>query len=98
MHLPRYGQAMKTSIPPWFLAIPVALACATANADQAKPPEFTAVRVGFAGCYKVGLWTPIEVTLRGGSSPATGLVRATLSDSDGLNCSFDSAQPCAVLP
>ena len=63
-----------------------------------KPPEFVAVHVGFADRYKVGLWTPLEVTLRGGSSPVTGRVRASLSDSDGLNCSFDVPEPCQVLP
>ena len=41
---------------------------AAAQAQEVKPPEFVAVRVGFADRYKVGLWTPIEVTLRGGSS------------------------------
>ena len=46
----------------------------------------------------MGLWTPLEVTLRGGSSPAIGRVRASLSDSDGLNCSFDAPEPCQVLP
>ena len=50
-----------------------------------------AVQVGFADRYKVGLWTPMEVTIRGGSRSETGRVRASLSDSDGLNCSFDAA-------
>ncbi len=76
----------------------VPLLVAAAQAQEVKPPEFIAVRVGFANCYKVGLWTPIEVTLRGGSLPAIGRVRATLSDSDGLNCSFDAPEPCQVLP
>ena len=67
-----------------------------AQAQEVKPPEFVAVHVGFADRYKVGLWTPLEVTLRGGSSGAAGRVRASLSDSDGLNCSFDAA--CRVLP
>ena len=71
---------------------------ATAGAQDVRAPEFVAVRVGFAGRYKAGLWTPIEVTLRGGSSAATGRVRASLSDSDGLNCSFDAPEPCQVLP
>ncbi len=66
----------------------------SAQAQEAKPPEIVAVRVGFAGRYKVGLWTPLEVTLRGGSNPSSGLVRASLSDSDGLNCSYDAATPC----
>lgn len=66
---------------------------AAVQAQEVKPPEFVAVRVGFADRYKVGLWTPIEVTLRGGSSRQTGRVRAILSDSDGLNCSFDAPEP-----
>ena len=42
---------------------------ATARAEQARAPEIVGLRVGFAGCYKAGLWTPVEVTLRGGSRP-----------------------------
>ena len=30
-------------------------------------PEVVGVRVGLGGCYKAGLWTPVKVTLRGGS-------------------------------
>ena len=72
---------------------------AAAQAQEIKPPEFVAVRVGFADRYKVGVWMPIEVTLRGGSSRTTGRVRATVSDSDGLNCSFDAPEPPSqVLP
>ena len=63
-----------------------------------KPPKFVGVRVGFADRYKVGLWTPLEVTLRGGSNALIGRVRASLSDSDGLNCAFDAPEPCQVLP
>ena len=74
------------------------LLVAAAQAQEVKPPEFVAVRVGFADRYKVGLWTPLEVTLRGGSTPAIGRVRASLSDSDGLNCSYDAPEPCQVLP
>jgi len=68
------------------------------QAQEVNLPEFVAVRVGFADRYKVGLWTPIEVILRGGSVPVIGRVRATLSDSDGLNCSFDAPEPCQLLP
>ena len=71
---------------------------AAAQAQDAKPPEFTAVHVGFAGHYKVGVWTPVEVTLRGGGAAAVGRVRASTSDSDGLNCSFDAPEPCQLLP
>jgi hypothetical protein len=74
------------------------LRAAAAQAQEPKRPEFVAVRVGFANRYKAGLWTPIEVTLRGGSRPETGRVRASLADSDGLNCSYDAPEPCQVLP
>ena len=59
------------------LALLLPSLAAAAQAQEVKPPEFVAVRVGFADRYKVGLWTPIEVTLRGGSSRAIGRVRAT---------------------
>ncbi len=73
---------------------------AAAQAQEAKPPECVAVRVGFAGRYKAGLWTPIEVTLRGGNArdPVIGRVRASLTDSDGLNCSFDAPERCELIP
>ncbi len=65
---------------------------------QVKRPEFVGVRVGFADRYKVGLWTPIEVTLRGGDNREVGRVRATVSDSDDLNCSYEAPEPCQLLP
>ncbi|MGO9114934.1 MAG: hypothetical protein ACLP9L_37455 [Thermoguttaceae bacterium] len=79
------------------LLLPPSLVAA-AQAQEVKPPEFVAVRVGFADQYKVGLWTPIEVTLRGGSTPAVGRVRASLSDSDGLECWFEAPERCQVFP
>ena len=48
--------------------LPALLLVAAAQAQDTKPPEFTAVHVGFAEHYKVGVWTPVEVTLRGGGS------------------------------
>jgi len=90
---------MMRAIQRQVLALLLALSIAAAvQAQEMKPPEFVAVRVGFADRYKVGLWTPIEVTLRGGSSPVIGRVRASLGDSDGLNCSFDAPENCQLLP
>jgi hypothetical protein len=71
---------------------------ATAAAQERKPPEFVAVKVGFGDHFKLGVWTPIEVTLHGGSNKATGWVQATAADGDGLNCSFVAPEPCEVLP
>ena len=60
-----------------------------------RAPQIAAVRAGFAGRYKVGLWTPLNVTVRGGDSAADVRVHATLPDSDGLNCTFE-AEPCHI--
>ena len=74
------------------------LLAAAAQAQEEKRPEFVAVHVGFAERYKVGLWTPLEVTLRGGDSRIERCrVRANLPDSDGVNCSFE-APDCQLLP
>jgi hypothetical protein len=76
----------------------LAATCATLRAETPNGPQFTAARVGFAGRYKVGLWTPMEVTLRGGDAAVSGQVRASLSDSDGLNCTFVAPEPCQAPP
>ena len=40
---------------------------------------------GDAGHYKVGMWSPVNVTLRGGSSsPATGMLELEFIDGDGF--------------
>jgi hypothetical protein len=61
-------------------------------------PQITVVRAGFAGRYKVGLNTPLHVTVRGGSSSTNVRARATTADSDGLDCTFNSTGPCQVPP
>jgi len=81
-----------------LILLPALSLAAAAHAQEVKPPEFVAVHVGFAGRYKAGRWTPMEVTLRGGSKKVEGRVRVTLSDSDGLNCSYEAPETCQVLP
>ena len=53
-----------------LLLLPALLAATGLQAQEYKPPKFVAVRVGFADRYKVGVWTPIEVTLHGGNNRA----------------------------
>lgn len=53
-------------------------------ADEPSPPAIVGVRVGFFDRYKVGLWTPVMVTLRGGSETLRGRVTATVPDGDGV--------------
>jgi hypothetical protein len=55
-----------------------------ALADEPTPPEIVGVRVGFFDRYKVGLWTPVTVTLRGGSKEFCGRVTASVPDGDGV--------------
>jgi len=47
-------------------------------------PEIVSVRVGLAGRYRVGLWTPVEVALRGVDPAAEGEVSVTVPDGDGV--------------
>ena len=75
----------------------LALPCAVARSEASDRPEITSVRAGFAGRYKVGVWTPLNVTVRGGDVASDVRACATLADSDGVNCTFE-AQPCRVLP
>ena len=74
----------------WHLASLIGLCCllsaAQPNAEAAvTQPQIASMEVGFAGAYKVGHWTPIRVTLRGGSarSPGTSL-HLIVPDGDGV--------------
>ena len=67
---------------------------------QEKRPEVVRLRVGIAEHYKVGQWTPVEITLRGGSEPMTGQVSLTVPDGDGVPSRVVTPpnKPCQVLP
>lgn len=57
--------------------------------------EITGVRVGFAGVYKVGYWTPVEVQFDNRTpTPVTGHVELILPDGDGTPTRVTS--PAAV--
>jgi len=57
---------------------------AVASDIATAEPEIAGLRVGFAGQYRVGLWTPVEVTLRGTAGLAAGRLRVTVPDGDGV--------------
>jgi hypothetical protein len=58
--------------------------------------EFTAVRVGLADCYKLGVWTPVELTLRADRS-VEGRVEIVVPDGDGVPvCYATPEQPVQV--
>jgi hypothetical protein len=55
--------------------------------------------VGFAGYYKAGLWTPLEIRLRGGSRALAGRINVTVADSDGMPCRMTTPEgACQVQP
>lgn len=67
-------------------------------AQQQSPPEIVGVQVGFAGHYKPGLWTPVEVALRGGGRPVTYRLALVAPDGDGVPCRVMSpAEPLCRL-
>jgi hypothetical protein len=59
-----------------------AMALFLVGAAHAQSPEIAGIRVGFADRYKLGAWTPVEVTLRG--APPAGQIALTMPDSDGV--------------
>ena len=58
------------------------------------------VRVGIGERCKVGLWTPVEITLQGGSESLSGTVTVTVPDGDGIPSRVLTPpnKPCQVLP
>ncbi|MGE0608617.1 MAG: hypothetical protein AB7O62_16100 [Pirellulales bacterium] len=67
-----------------FAAIGLLFALASSASAQTAPPELAGVRIGFNGMFKIGHWTPVEVTFKGGSESVTGRVEITVPDCDGV--------------
>jgi hypothetical protein len=73
-----------------------AVCAQSAFSQQYQRPKFVGVRVGIADRYKAGLWTQVEVTLRGGTERLSGELRVIVPDGDGVpGC---ASKPCSVLP
>lgn len=67
----------------WFSSI--AAVCAD---GETTAPEIVNLRVGVEGVYKLGLWTPVWVELRGGTGEASGTIVVTVPDDEGGPCSY----------
>jgi hypothetical protein len=74
----------------------VAAFSAPALAQPLRPPKIVGLRVGIADRYKAGLWTQVEVTLRGGSERLVGELSVIVPDGDGVPGRV--SKPCQVLP
>jgi hypothetical protein len=84
-------------VPCSFLALGSLLALPSdSQAQSSTPPEVASIRVGLADRYKVGLWTQVEVTLRGGSEALAGELSLIVPDSDGVPSRV--SQPCRLAP
>ncbi len=78
----------------------LSLVAAPVFAQDIQPPEIAGVRVGLADRFKVGLWAPMEITLRGGSQELHGAVAVTVPDGDGIpsRVATPPEMPCQVTP
>jgi hypothetical protein len=83
-----------------YFFLVAAILPAAAFAQKPTPPEIVGVRVGIADRYKAGLWTQVEVTLRGGSERLAGEVSVITPDGDGVpGCvSTFPNKPCEIMP
>lgn len=63
-------------------------------------PQIAGIRVGIAGRYKVGFWTPIEVSLQAGNEPLHGQLEITVPDGDGISTQVFTPpdRPVAITP
>lgn len=68
------------------LLIAIMLVATTATATKPPAPVATIdrIQIGFEGRYKVGFWTPVEITLTGGPESATADVEVIVPDGDGV--------------
>ncbi len=62
---------------------------ASADSAASSPVAIVDVAIGFGrgsegGLYKVGLWCPVNVTLRGGAAATTGVLEIEATDGDGF--------------
>jgi hypothetical protein len=77
------GKASACTAVALCLALLLALV-APVHAQQPPKLEVGELNLGFNGVYKLGCWTPAEVTLRGGDESFTAAIRVTTADSEGV--------------
>ncbi len=82
-----------------LVAFITCLGSPVAAQDKSQKPKILGIRMGFDGLYKVGQWTPVEVTLLGGTDTTTGQVTITANDGDGVPATMPSVggRPTQVL-
>ena len=66
------------------IALLIAICTASTALAADSSASISGLRVGFAGMYRVGCWTPVEVELTGGEQDLQGRLELTVPDGDGL--------------
>ena len=79
--------ARRGRYPTGGMALLLVLTCLASQATSAPaadsaPLTILDVRAGFAGRFKVGYWTPFEVSLRCGQEAVSGELELTVPDGD----------------
>jgi len=72
------------------------LACSPSARAADDKLQIAGLRLGIGGRYKTGVWTPVSVTLRGGSAATAGHVSVIAADDDGVPVRFCPAGDPAV--
>ena len=83
---------------PGYLCVLAALSggcldAAVAQRETVPGARIKDCRVGFAGAYKVGHWTPVWVDVVGAAALADAQVEVTVNDSDGVPVTVSAALP-----
>ena len=78
------------------ISLAILLFASPAFAQQLQPPKIVGLRVGIADRYKAGLWTQVEVIVRGGSERLAGELSVIVPDGDGVPGRV--SKPCQILP
>jgi hypothetical protein len=73
----------------------LALATNTAQSDEPSAPRIVGLQLGFDGYFKVGHWTPVEVTIEGDGQPVDAEVELTVLDGDAVP---SRVRPLQVAP
>jgi len=92
----RRGRLPRTALVVTFAVLALTAGASSARA-QARPVEIGQIKVGFDGYARVGFWTPLWITLTGGSENVQGQVVVTLADGDGVRTRYWAADGNPVL-